>query len=122
MLSCALATMGFVVGWLLILAWHAWAGGTPALLANGLAYAVLAGYATALAGRCAPKWHPALKRVATLIACAILTGVDVGISGLQGEAAQKAFFAALLGIALVVMAARHLPAGLRQGVRGKDRA
>lgn len=122
MLSCAMGMAGFIVGWSLIPAWHVWAGGAPALLANGLAYAALAGYALALAGRCIPKWHPALKRVATLIACASLAGVDVSISGLQGEVAQKAFFAALLGIALVVMAARHLPAGLRQGVRGKDRA
>lgn len=122
MRSCVLAIVGLMLGWSLIIAWHAWADGMPALLANGLAYAALASFAIALAGRCAPKWHPALKRVSTLMACAALAGADVGISGLQGEAAQKTFFAALLGIALVVMAARHLPAGLQQGLRGKDRA
>ena len=113
MFSCVAAAAGFLGGWGLILVWHAEAGGMPSALANGLSYGTLAIYAVALAGRCAAKWHPALKRVAALLGCAILAGVDIGITGLQGEAAQKTFFAALLGIALVVLAARHVPAGLR---------
>lgn len=108
------AAAGFVGGWILILIWHMRAGGMPSLLVNGLAYAALAIYAVALAGRCAEKLHPALRRVAVLSVCAVLAGIDVGIADLQGEAAQKAFFAALLGIALVVLVARHAPAGLRR--------
>lgn len=92
------------------------------LPANGLAYAALAICAMAIAGRCMAKCHPALNRMAILIACASLAGIDVGISGLQGEAAQKAFFAALLGIALVVLAARHAPAALRRRWLGKGSA
>lgn len=122
MFSCVAAVAGFLGGWALILAWHAQAGGMPGLPANGLAYAALAVYAMALAGRCAAKWHPALRRVSALIACAILAGADVVISGLPGEAAQKTFFAALLGIALVVLAARHAPAGLRQRWLGDNGA
>lgn len=120
MFSCVAAAVGFLGGWALILAWHAQAGEMPMLPANGLAYAALAIYGVALIGRCASKWHAALKRVAVLIACAALAGIDVGITGLQGEAAQESFFAALLGIALVVLAARHVPAGLRQRWVGKD--
>lgn len=120
MLSCVVAAAGFLGGWALILFWHVQVGGMPSLPANGLAYAALAAYALALVGRCAAKWHPALKRVAVLIACAALAGIDIGIVDLAGEAAQKAFFAALLGIALVVLAARHAPAGLRQRWVGKD--
>jgi peptidoglycan/LPS O-acetylase OafA/YrhL len=122
MFSCVAATAGFLGGWALILSWHMQAGGMPPLPANGMAYAALAIYAGALVGRCAAKWHPALKRVAVLIACAALAGADVGITGLAGEDAQKTFFAALLGIALVVLAARHAPAALRQRWLGKDGA
>jgi hypothetical protein len=122
MFFCAVAAAGFVGGWGLILGWHVQAGAMPDLPANGLAYAALAICAMALAGRCTAKWHPALKRVSTLIACSVLAGIDVGLSGLSGEAAQKTFFAALLGIALVVLAARHAPAGLRQRWLGKDSA
>jgi peptidoglycan/LPS O-acetylase OafA/YrhL len=122
MFSCVVGVAGLLAAWALILAWHVQTGGMPALPANGLAYAALAAYAAALAGRCATKWHPALRRVATLIACAVLAGVDVGIAGLQGETAQKTFFAALLGIALVVLAARHAPAGLRRRWLGGEAA
>lgn len=114
MFSCVAVAAGFLGGWALILAWHVQGAETPMLPANGLAYAALAIYGMALIGRCATQWHPALKRVAVLIACAALAGIDVGITGLRGEAAQETFFAALLGIALVVLAARHAPAGLRQ--------
>lgn len=120
MFSCVALAAGFLGSWALILLWHAQAGGAPPALANGLAYATLAVYAMAVIGRCATKWHPAFKRVAALLACAILAGADVGISGLQGEAAQKTFFAALLGVALVVLAARHAPLALRQRWLGKD--
>jgi peptidoglycan/LPS O-acetylase OafA/YrhL len=122
MFSCVAGAAGFLGGWALILAWHTQAGGMPVLPANGVAYAVLAAYGMALIGRCAQKWHPALKRVATLIVCAILAGADIGIVDLEGEAAQQTFFAALLGIALVALAARHAPAGLRQRWLGKDGA
>lgn len=122
MFSCMAAAAGFLGGWALILVWHVQAGAMPALPANGLAYAALAAYAAAMAGRCAAKWHPALRRVAILVACAALAGIDVGLAGLAGEAGQKAFFAALLGIALVVLAARHAPAGLRRRWLGKDSA
>lgn len=122
MFSCVAAAAGFLGGWALILAWHVRAGGAPDLLAGGLAYAALAVYAMALAARCAPTWHPALRRVAVLLGCAVLAGIDAGIAGLQGETAQKAFFAALLGIALVAMAARHAPAALRQRWFGKGGA
>lgn len=122
MYSCVAAAAGFLGVWALIVAWHVQAGGMPALPVNGLAYAALAAYAAALAGRCAAQWHPALRRVATLIVCAVLAGADVGITGLQGEAAQKSFFAALLGIALVILAARHAPAGLRRHWLGGENA
>lgn len=122
MFSCVAGMAGFMGGWALILAWHLQAGGMPMLPANGVAYAALAIYGMALTGRCAQKWHPALRRVATLIVCSILAGADAGIVGLEGEAAQKTFFASLLGIALVVLAARHAPAGLRQRWLGKDGA
>ena len=114
MFSCVAAAAGFLGGWALILAWHVQVTEMPILPANGLAYAALAIYAMALTGRCAPRWHPALKRVAVLIACAALAGIDIGIAGLAGEAAQKTFFAALLGIALVVLIARHAPTALRE--------
>lgn len=120
MFSCWSAAAGFLGGWVLILTWHLLAGAAPLLLVNGLLYAALAVYAMALASRCAAKWHPALRRVTTLIACAVLAGADIGLSGLQGESAQKSFFAALLGIALVVLAARHAPAGLRRRWLGMD--
>lgn len=120
MFSCAAWAAGFLGGWALILSWHALAGGVPSLPANGLAYAALAACALAAIGRCTAQWPPALKRVAALIACAMLAGADAGITGLQGEAAQKAFFAALLGIALMVLAARHAPAALRRRWLGKD--
>jgi peptidoglycan/LPS O-acetylase OafA/YrhL len=119
MFSCVAAAAGFLGGWALVLVWHVLAGEIPMLPANGLAYAALAIYGMALIGRCVSKWPAALKRVAVLIACAALAGIDVGITGLQGEAAQESFFAALLGIALVVLAARHAPAGLRQRWLGK---
>lgn len=120
MLSCAAWAAGFLSGWALILLWHALAGGVPSMPANALAYAALAVCALTAIGRCAAQWLPALKRVAALIACAMLAGADAGITGLQGEAAQKSFFAALLGIALVVLPARHAPAGLRRRWLGKD--
>jgi peptidoglycan/LPS O-acetylase OafA/YrhL len=114
MFSCLAAATGFLGGWALILTWHALAGGPPDPLTNGLAYAALAIVAMALVGRCAVKWHPALKRVAALLGCAILAGVDVGFSGQYGEDEQKLFFAALLGMALVVLVSRHAPAALRR--------
>lgn len=122
MFSCVAAAAGFVLGWVLILFWHVQGGGSPVLTANGLAYAMLAICALAGIGRCGAKWLPALKRVAALIACAVLAGVDIGITGLQGEVAQKTFFAALLGIALVVLAARLAPAGLRRRWLGGEDA
>lgn len=122
MYSCVAWAAAFAAGWGLILAWHVMGGGMPNLLANGLAYAVLAIIAMGVAGRCTPKWHPALKRVAALLACAILAGIDVGLAGQSGEAAQKLFFAALLGIAVVVLAARHAPAGLRRKWLGEGGA
>lgn len=122
MYSCMAAAAGFLGAWALVLVWHVQAGGLFALPANALAYAVLAAYALALAGRCMPVWHPALKRVSVLIGGAVLAGIDVGITGLQGEDAQKGFFAALLGIALAVLAARHAPARLRRRWLGGENA
>jgi peptidoglycan/LPS O-acetylase OafA/YrhL len=122
MFSCMAAAAGFLAGWGLILAWHVLAGGPPAPLANGLAYGSLAVVALALVGRCAVKWHPALKRAAALLGCAMLAGIDIGLSGLHGEAGQKLFFAALLGVALVVLAARHAPAPLRRKWLGEGDA
>jgi peptidoglycan/LPS O-acetylase OafA/YrhL len=122
MFSCAGGAAAFLAGWALILAWHAMDGGASASLANGLSYAALAILAMGLVGRCAAQWHPALKRVSALLACAVLAGVDIGLSGPHGEAGQKSFFAALLGIALVVLAARHAPAGLRRRWLGEGSA
>lgn len=114
MSGCLIGAAGLAGGWALILVWHLQTGAMPALAANGLAYAALAACAMAFAGRCAARWHAALRRVAVLIGCALLAGIDVGVLGLTGEAAQKTFFAALLGIALVVLAARHAPAAVRR--------
>ena len=122
MYSCMAAAAGFLGAWALVLVWHVQAGGLFALPANVLAYAVLAAYALALAGRCLPAWHPALKRVSVLIGGAVLAGIDVGITGLQGEDAQKGFFAALLGIALAVLVARHASARLRRRWLGSENA
>jgi hypothetical protein len=58
--------------------------------------------------------------MSVLLACAALAGMDARLGGLHGEAWQKLFFAALLGVALVVLAARHAPAGLRRRWLGKD--
>jgi peptidoglycan/LPS O-acetylase OafA/YrhL len=113
MFSCMAGAAVFLAVWALILVWHALVGGTPGALANGLAYAGLAIVAAAFISRCAIGWHPALKRASVLLTCAALAGVDVGLSDMHGEAGQKLFFAALLGIALVVLAARHAPASLR---------
>lgn len=113
--SCVGAVGGVLAGWGLILVWHAQKGGMPEPLTNGLAYAGLTIIAMALIGRCAAnKWHPALKRVYALIALAMLAGLDVALSGVHGETGQKTFFAALLGIALVILVGRHAPAGLRR--------
>lgn len=114
MFSCVAGAAGFLAVWTLILIWHALAGGTPGALANGLAYAGLGIVAMMFISRCAARWHPPLKRVSVLLACAVLAGADVGLSGLYREAGQELFFAALLGIALVVLAARHAPAALRR--------
>lgn len=113
MFSCMAGAAMLLLAWVLVLVWHALGGGTPVALANGLAYAGLGIIAMMVISRCAPGWHPALKRVSVLLTCAALAGVDVGLSGLRGEPGQKLFFAALLGIALVVLAARHAPASLR---------
>ena len=122
MFFCAGTAAGFLAGWGMILAWHSLAGSPPTSPMNGLAYAALAALAMACTGRCLANWHPALRRMSVLMACAALAGVDVGVSGLQGESAQKMFFAALLGIALVTLAARLVPAGLRRRWLGKDGA
>lgn len=113
MFSCMARAAGFLALWTLILVWHVLAGEPPGVLANGLAYAGLGMAAMAFVSRCIAA-HAALRRVAALLACAALAGVDVGLSGLRGEAGQEVFFAALLGIALVVLTARHAPAGLRR--------
>lgn len=122
MFSCTAGAAGFLGGWALILAWHALAGETPGILANGLAYAGLGMAAMAFVSRCAATWHAALRRVAALLACAVLAGADIGLSGLHGEAGQELFFAALLGIALVVLAARHAPASWRRKWLGEGDA
>lgn len=114
MFSCAAGAAGFLAVWFLILAWHALAGEMPGALANGLAYAGLGAAAMAFISRCAASWHAAFRRVVALLTCAGLAGADIGLSGLRGEAGQKLFFAALLGIALAVLAARHAPASLRR--------
>ena len=114
MFGCLAGIAGILAGWGMVLAWHAQAGGMPNALASGLAYAGLAAAVMALVSRCAAGWHAALKRMSALLACAILAGIDVGLSGLHGEAGQRLFFAALLGVALVVVAARHAPGGLRR--------
>lgn len=109
----------FLAGWVLILVWRFLSEAALATSANVVAYALLAVIAMAAIGCCAAKWHPALKRMVALLACAILAGADAGMSGLEGEAAQKAFFAALLGIALIVLASRHAPSRLRQKWMGE---
>ncbi len=111
--SCAIWGLGLALGWIAILAWHG-QGGEPDLLVNGITYGVVGIFALGLVGRCAKEWHPAFKRISALLACVVLSGVDVGLSGYRGEAGQKLFFASLLGIALVVLVARHSPAGLRR--------
>lgn len=122
MFFCVGTASVFLAGWGMILAWHFLAGGPQPLPVNGLAYAALAALAMACTGRCLANWHPALRRMSVLMGCAALAGVDVGVSGLQGESAQKMFFAALLGIALVTVASRYVPAGLRRRWLGKDGA
>lgn len=122
MFFCAGMAAGFLAGWAMILAGHFLAGGPPPLPVYGLAYAALAALGMACTGRCLANWHPALRRMSVLMVCAALAGVDAGVSGLQGESAQKMFFAALLGIALVTLAARHVPAGLRRRWLGKGDA
>lgn len=114
MFSCTAGAAGVLALWVLIFVWHVLAGEPPGILANGLAYAGLGMAAMAFVSRCAAAWHAALRRVAALLACAILAGADIGLSGLRGEAGQELFFAALLGIALVVLAARHAPASWRR--------
>lgn len=121
MFSCTARAAGFLALWALILIWHALAGEPPGVLANGLVYAGLGMAAMAFVSRCAAA-HAALRRVAALLVCAVLAAVDVGLSGLRGETGQELFFAALLGIALVVLAARHAPAALRQRWLGKESA
>lgn len=113
MYSCLIWTASFLIAWSMVLLWHL-VGETPLLVVNGLAYAVLGIIALAFVSRCAPPWHPAFRRIAALLACAIMAGVDIGLSDHRGEVGQKMFFAALLGIALVVLAAKHAPAGLRR--------
>lgn len=104
----ALAILGLWLGILLLQG-----AGFPPLLFNGLAYAVLAATCLAAVYRVF-KLHPALGRITTLLVCSTLAGVDTGLSGLSGEAAQKHFFAALLGIALTAVLARHTPVALRR--------
>lgn len=113
MFSCLAWTSGLLAAWCAVMVWHL-QGGAPPALVNGLAYAGLGALAMALIGRCATTWHPALQRVSGLLFCAILAGIDVSVSGTGGEAGQKLFFAALLGIAAVVLAARHAPAAVRR--------
>lgn len=114
MFSCRAAAAACLVASVSLLLWHWTSGAVPAAWLNGAAYGGLAVIAMAAMARCASQWHPALRRTAVLLACSILAGIDVGVSGLHGEAAQKTFFAALLGIALVVVAARHAPAVWRR--------
>ncbi len=113
MYSCLIWGLSLAVGWIMVLLWHV-QGGEPLPLLNGAAYAVLGVMAVSFVSRCAPGWLPAFKRVGALLLCASLAGIDVAVSGLGGEAGQKLFFSALLGIAMVVLAARHAPRGLRR--------
>lgn len=119
--SCLAWVSSLSIAWILVLVWH-FSGNEPIVVANGLAYAGIGILAMALVSRCLSSWHPAFKRVSALLACAILAGVDIGLSGFRGEAGQKMFFAALLGIAIVVLAAKHAPAGLRRRWLGEDAA
>lgn len=112
-----------VVGvWLGILATHN--AGLTSLPINGLAYAALAALTVAAIGRYTSdngkNWHPAFSRIVVLLSCAALAGVDTGLSGLAGEAAQKLFFSALLGIALVILVARHAPTAWQRRWLGQD--
>lgn len=113
MYSCLVWAAVLTLTWITVLAWHA-LGGEPSLLANGLAYAAVGILAMALVARCAPAWHAAFRRICALLTCAVLSGIDIGFSGYRGETGQKLFFAALLGIAMVVLASKHVPAGLRR--------
>ena len=113
MQTCLIWVLAFIAVWGGILGMHVLAG-ESAVLANGLFYGVLGAVAMGVMGRCASGWHPAFRRMSGLLGCAILAGVDVGIAGIRGEPGQKLFFAALLGIALAVLFARHAPTGVRR--------
>jgi low temperature requirement protein LtrA len=80
--------------------------GFPLYLGYGIGYAVFAALLLVALRQCRPGWHPAMQRMAALLAGAGLAGVDVFIAGLTGETAQQAFFGALLGVALVQVTAR----------------
>lgn len=78
----------------------------PLYLGYGVGYAIFAGFVLFALRNCRPAWHPAMQRMVTLLAGAGLAALDVFLSGLSGETAQQAFFSALLGVALVQVAAK----------------
>jgi hypothetical protein len=75
-------------------------------LAYGLGYGMFSLLLLVALKQCRPGWHPALRRMVSLMVGAGLAGADVWMAGPSGEMAQQAFFSALLGVALVQVVAR----------------
>lgn len=88
--------------------------GLPLYLGYGVGYAIFSALLLWALKQCRPGWHPAMQRMASLLAGAGLAALDVSVSGLSGETAQQAFFSALLGVALVQVVAKLM---LRNGKR-----
>jgi low temperature requirement protein LtrA len=103
-------------GWLLAtgvaglfaLSLHRWMAqtGLPQYLGYGIGYAGFAILLLLALKKCRPAWHPAMQRMASLLAGAALAMIDVTLASLKGDVAQQAFFSALLGVALVQVVAK----------------
>ena len=80
--------------------------GTALWLGYEIGYALVTSMMLLALARCREAWHPALRRMLDLLAGAGLAGLEATLAGLSGEPAQRAFFSALLGAALVLVAGR----------------
>lgn len=75
-------------------------------LGYGAAYAAIAVLWLLALRDCKPDWHPAMHRTLALLSSVALALADTFTSGLAGEARQQLFFSALLGAAVVQVAAK----------------
>jgi hypothetical protein len=102
--------------WLAALyAWHRW--GLPALAPNVIAFQVSHGVGFALfavfllgaLARLPATPYPPVWRLLAVMGGALAAGVEVGLLGLPGVLFFPLWAAALIGVALVSLAARLLP-------------